>query len=202
MIETAAILLVAGIGISCGAARPVNYYSLEPMPTTPAADAPASQIPVTLLVEHVTSNELYRDVRLVYGMSREELGTYEYERWAEPPVDMIQEELVTALRDTRQFHSVEAIASRLRGDYLVRAHLEALDEVDKPQMSARFSIRVELYDPKTAAVVWSDSYSHDDPVTGKKVRDVVAALDQNVKTGLNQLASSLAQYVASHPSAK
>jgi cholesterol transport system auxiliary component len=200
--KAALILLTAGIAAGCGSSRPVRYFELEVPQTPPAAQAASAQFPVTLMVARVTSTHLYRDDRLVYGISGEELGTYEYARWAEPPVDMIQDGLIASLRSTRQFRSVSAVASNLRGDYLVRSHLEALDEIEKPQLAARFVMELDLYDPKSAATVWSDSYSHDEPVQGKKVEDVVAALDQNVKTGMNQLASDLGQYFASHPAQK
>jgi ABC-type uncharacterized transport system auxiliary subunit len=198
--EVLLILIAAGISAACGASRPMKYYTLDLPPES--AQAPTPQFPVTLLVARVASSHLYRDDRLVYGVSTEQLGTYEYQRWAEPPVDMIQDGLIASLRSTSQFRSVAAVASTLRGDYLVRAHLNALDEIDKPQLMARFSLQIELYDPKTAAIVWSDSYSHDQPVSGKKVPDVVAALDQNVKTGLSQLASNLGQYFASHQTSR
>jgi len=81
----------------------------------------------------------------------------------------------------------------------LRGHLYALDEVDKPEIAARFSIELELFDTKTGATLWTNFYSHDAPVTGKTVPDVVQALDQNVRGGLNQLGASLAEYFASHP---
>lgn len=198
--EALLVLIAAAISAGCGASRPMKYYTLD-LPPEPT-QAPTPQFPVTLLVARVASSHLYRDDRLVYGVSAEELGTYEYQRWAEPPVDMIQDGLVASLRSTNQFRSVAAVASNLRGDYLVRAHLDALDEIDKPQLAGRFSLQIELYDPKTAATVWSDSYSHDQPVNGKQVPDVVAALDQNVKAGLNQLAVNLGQYFASHQTSR
>jgi ABC-type uncharacterized transport system auxiliary subunit len=200
--EALLVLLAAGVAAGCGASRPMKYYTLDATPEPAQALLPSSQFPVTLLVARVASSHLYRDDHLVYGMSAEELGTYEYQRWAEPPVDMIQNGLIASLRSTGQFRSVAAVASNLRGDYLLRARLDALEEIDKPQLAARFSLQLELYDPKTASTVWSDSYSHDEPVSGKKVPDVIAALDQNVKTGLNQLASNLGEYFASHQTSK
>jgi cholesterol transport system auxiliary component len=200
--DVALILVAVGFAAGCGASRPVKYFALEVPETATVAQSSAAQYPVSLLVTRVAATHLYRDDRLVYGINAEELGTYEYARWAEPPVDMIQDSLIASLRSTKQFRSVSAVASNLRGDYLVRAHLQALDEVEQPQLAARFAMEIDLYDPKSGATVWSDSYSHDQPVQGKKVEDVVAALDQNVKTGMNQLASNLTQYFASHPSQK
>ncbi len=94
------------------------------------------------------------------------------------------------------------MSSNLAGDYIVRGSLYALDEVETPALAARFSFQLELFDPKAGVTVWSDSYTHDEPVTaGKKtkVSDVVDALDRNVHTGLTQLTTNLGQYFASHP---
>jgi ABC-type uncharacterized transport system auxiliary subunit len=188
------VLLATGLCLACGAARPIQYYALdvarEPVPSA----APA--FPVSVAVARVTAAHLYRDDRLVYGTNALQLGTYEYERWSEPPVDMIQDSIVSTLRATKQYRAVSPVSSNLQSDFILRAHLNALDEVDKPQLAARFSVAMELYDPKTNAMVWSDSYTHDEPVNGKKVIDVVEAFDRNVKSGMNQLSGSLAQYFA------
>jgi ABC-type uncharacterized transport system auxiliary subunit len=187
-------LLTAG----CGASRPVKYYVLDPGPDTLATATPA-QYPITLLVARLNSSHLYRDDRLVYGSGPVQLGTYEYQRWSEPPVEMVQDALVTALRNSGLYRSVSPIGSSLRGQYILRGRLTSLDEVDKPQITARFSLELELFDPRAGMTVWTGSYSHDEPVNGKTVPDVVEALDRNVRTGVQQLAANVAQYFAEHP---
>lgn len=193
------LLAVAGIAAGCGASRPVKYYVLDAEPGGVTGANSPPKYPVTLLVARIMSSHLYRDDRLVYGAGPVELGTYEYQRWAEPPTEMVQDGLIASLRSSGQFRSVSAISSNLRGEYLLRGRLNALDEVDKPEIAARFSIQLELVDSKTGASLWNGSYSHDAPVTGKTVADVVLALDQNVHEGLNQLTAQLGEYFASHP---
>lgn len=191
----------AGIlAVGCGASRPVKYYVLDPSGSRdPAAAVLSTQFPITLLVARMGSSHLYRDDRLVYGSGPVQLGTYEYERWSEPPVEMVQDALIAALRTTGQYRSVSAIASNVRGEYILRGRLNSLDEVDKPEIAARFSIDFELFDPRTGVTVWESSYSHDEPVTGKTVPDVVEALDRNVHAGVQQLTAGLSQYFVSHP---
>ncbi len=194
------IILAAGITAACGASRPVKYYVLDTgTAVAPVSDSSPARSPIRLLVGRVTASHLYRDDRLVYGSGPVQLGTYEYERWAEPPAGMIQDMLVRSLQSTGAYRSVSDLRSNARGDYIVRGELNALDEVEGPVLAARFSFQIELFDPKTNATVWSDSYTHDEPVTGKKVSDVVEALDRNVSAGLAQLTSHLGQYFAAHP---
>ncbi|HXW56119.1 MAG TPA: ABC-type transport auxiliary lipoprotein family protein [Candidatus Cybelea sp.] len=177
----------------------MNYYVLDSgAPQVAKGPATSAQFPVTLVVGRIVTTHLYRDDRLVYGSGPVELGTYEYQRWAEPPAEMIEDILVASLRATGQYRSVSRIASALRPDYILRGRLIGLYEVDKPKMAARFSLDLELFDPKSATTVWSDSYSNDEPVDGKKVANVVEALDKNVRAGMQQLTANLAQYFTSH----
>lgn len=198
VLQALLIIVAAGVTAACSASRPVKYYVLDAsIPATP--ESSPARFPVRLLVGRVIASHLYRDDRLVYGSGPVQLGTYEYQRWAEPPAGMMQDMLIRSLQSTGEYRSVSGLRSDARGDYIVRGHLYALDEVDGPALAARFSFQMELFDPKTEATIWSDSYAHDEPVTGKKVSDVVEALDRNVSTGFAQLASHLGQYFAAHP---
>ena len=77
-----------------------------------------------------------------------QLGTYEYERWAEPPAEMMQDMVIKTLRASGSYRSVSRIGSNLRGEYIVRGQLFALDEVQSPGLAARFSFQLELFDPE------------------------------------------------------
>jgi len=192
-----ALLMLAMLVAGCGAARPVKYYVLDmnPAPTSSAS----AQIPVTLLVGRMVASHLYHDDRLVYGSGPVQLGTYEYDRWAESPADMVQEMLVTILRSSGQFQSVSKVTTSVRGQYVVRGHLYSMYGVDQPELVARFTIQLELYDPATRTTVWSQIYTHDEPVQGKTVPDIVIAMDKNVTAGLHQLSAGITQYFVSHP---
>ncbi len=197
--QLAAVCLLAGMAAACAATPPTKYYVLD---APPAAQAPPqASIPVRLVVGHITSSQLYRDNRLVYGSGQVQLGTYEFQRWAEPPVDLIQDMLVAALRQSGEYRAVSRIGSSARGDYIVRGHLDALDEIDNQAgIAGRFAFELELFNPSTGSVVWSDSYNHDEAVPGKRpaVPEVIQALDRNVAAGIRQLTSGLNQYLASH----
>jgi cholesterol transport system auxiliary component len=195
--QFSALLMLAMLVAGCGAARPVKYYVLDVNPA-PVSSASA-QIPVTLLVARLVASHLYHDDRLVYGSGPVQLGTYEYDRWAEPAADMVQDMLVTILRSHGQFRSVSKVTSNVRGEYVVRGHLFAMYGVDQPELVARFTLQLELYDPGTRTTVWSQIYTHDQPVQGKTVPDIVIAMDKNVTTGLQELSGGITQYFVSHP---
>ena len=195
--QFSALLMLAMLVAGCGAARPVKYYVLDLNPAP--VNSPSAQIPVTLLVGRLVASQLYHDDRLVYGSGPVQLGTYEYDRWAEPPADMVQNMLVTVLRKQGQFRAVSKVTSNVRGEYVVRGHLFSMYGVDQPELVARFSLQLELYDPTMRAMLWSQIYTHDEPVQGKTVPDIVIAMDKNVTAGLQQLSAGIEQYFVSHP---
>lgn len=196
--RAALVVILVWISCGCAAPRPLKFYSLNTEFTPVSTSDP--RFPVTILVARVRSSHLYRDDRLVYQSGPVLLGTYEFQRWAASPVDMVQELLISSLRSTGQYSSVAAMGSDARGDYILRSDLHALNETDRqPQIFAHVSIDLDLYDPRAGVTVWTGSYSHDEPVNGKAVPDVVIALDKNVRDGLQQLAASLTQYFAAHP---
>ncbi len=195
--QLTSLMMLAIVVAGCGAPRPIKYYVIDATPA--AASSTPAQIPVVLLVGRFTASHLYRDDRLIYGSGPVELGTYEYDRWAEPPADMVQNLLIADLRASGQYRSVSRVSSSARGDYIVRGHLLAMYGVDKPELMARFSLQLELFDPASRATVWTQTYTHDEPVQGKTVANVVEALDRNISAGLQQLSAGITQYFMSHP---
>lgn len=200
-LQFTSLVMLAIMAPGCGAPRPVKYYVIDPNIAPATTSASTAQFPVALLVGRFVSSALYRDDRLVYGSGPVELGTYEYDRWAEPPVDMVRDLLIADLRNSSQFRSVSRVSANVRGDYVVRGHLIAMYGVDKPELVARFSLQLELFDPATRAIVWTQTYSHDEPVPSKTVASIVEAMDRNVRAGLEQLSSGISQYFQSHPPA-
>jgi ABC-type uncharacterized transport system auxiliary subunit len=198
---TSAVALLSILFAGCGAARPCSYYQLTP-PSSNAADAPPANVyPVTILVGPLTSSHLYREDHIVYASNSENMGVYEYQRWAEPPAEMIQDVIFRSLRASGRYHSVEALRSNARGDYLLHGHLYDFEEISGSPMSARLTLELEMRDTKTGQTVWTHLYNHDEPVSGKDVSSVVAALDRNVQHATSEFTASLAEYFSAHPPA-
>ena len=96
--------------------------------------AAATPLPISLLVGRFTASHLYRDDRLVYGSGQVQLGTYEYDRWAEAPADMVQDALIRVLRNSGQYAAVSRVAASVRGNYIIRGHLLQMYGVDQPAL--------------------------------------------------------------------
>jgi ABC-type uncharacterized transport system auxiliary subunit len=193
-----AFALMVGLLSGCGATRPSRYYQLT-VPAEAGAVEKANAVPVTLLLGQLLTSHLYREDRIVFGNGAEQLGTYEYQRWAEPPTEMIQEVLLRELRSSGRYRAVHYRRSNMQGDFAIRGRLYDFKEVDVGQMSARVTLELDMRDLKSGATVWTHYYTHDEPTSGKDVPALVAALDKNVQRTVKEVVESLDQYFASHP---
>lgn len=185
--------LAAGLLSGCGAARPSKYYQLT-VPGDAATAAERSPYSVTLLLGPLRASHLYREDHIVYSSSGANMGTYEYQRWAEPPTEMLVDVLLRDLRASGRYRAVDVLRSNSHGDYILYGRLYDFKEISASPMLARLTIDLELREAKSGSVVWTHYYSHDEPVTGKDISAVVAALDRNAQRGMGEVKSSLDQY--------
>ena len=188
-----ALILCLGILNGCGAARPSKFYQLT-IPSDKTSGAAPAPYAVTLLLGPITTSHLYRDDHIVYSSNGEAMGVYEYQRWAEPPSEMISDVLLRELQESERYQHVYSLRSDSRGDYVLRGRLYDFREITGNSVAARVAFEFELRDSKSGATVWSRSYSHDEPVSSKDVTAVVAALNRNVQNGLSEVIGSLEQY--------
>jgi len=190
--------LAAGLLSGCGAARPSKFYELT-MPGESARAAEGSPFPVTLLLGPLRASHLYREDAIVYSSSSEAMGTYQYQKWAEPPNEMLVQMLLRELRASGKYRSVDFLRSNSRGDYILYGRLYDFKEISGSPVLARVTVDLELRESKSGATVWTHYYSHDEPVSGKDVAAVVAALDRNALHAMAEVKSSLEQYFANRP---
>ena len=192
--------LSAGLLAGCGAARPSKYYQL----TIPGGDAARvaepSPYPVTLLLGPLRASHLYREDHIVYSSSGENMGTYGYQRWAEPPTEMLVDVLLRDLRASGRYRAVDVLRSNSHGDYILYGRLYDFKEMSAAPLMARVTVDLELRESKTGSTVWTHFYTHDEPVSGKDISAVVAALDRNAQRGMTEVKSSLDQYFSTRSS--
>jgi ABC-type uncharacterized transport system auxiliary subunit len=194
---TAAIIFASG----CGGARPSKYYQLT-SPAPSSVTAAQDQLPVSLVLGPIYTSHLYREDRIVYSSDHEQMGAYETERWAEPPVEMFRDVLLRKLRGSGRYRDVNTMRSGGRGDFVLRGRLYDFKEVTGKSFAGRLSFELEMHDAKTNGTVWTHVYNYDEPVNGKDVTSVVAALDRNVQRATSEVAAALDQYFSAHPPSK
>jgi ABC-type uncharacterized transport system auxiliary subunit len=188
-----ALTLSLGVVAGCGAARPNKFYQITVPPDTGQGSQPAP-FPVTLLVGPIKASHLYREDQIVYTSEAQAMGTYQYQRWAEPPTEMIRDVLSRELRLSGRYRNVYTLGSDVRGDYLLGGQLYDFREIDGNSVVVRVTLEFELRDIRTGTTVWTSYFSHDEPVNGKDISGVVAAIDRDVQGGLRELVNGLDQY--------
>ncbi len=146
--------LMVGLLAGCGAVRPVKYYQLT-VPTDAGDIEKPGAVPVRLLLGGLTTSHLYREDRIVFGNGPEQLGTYEFQRWAEPPAEMIQEILLRELRATGHYRAVHVRRSNVTGDFAIRGRLYDFKELEGGSLSTRVTMEFEMRDLKSGATVWN-----------------------------------------------
>jgi cholesterol transport system auxiliary component len=187
----ATCLLLGG----CAKAKPIHYYQI----TYPnSAVASANSIDVSIMVRIFLASHLYREDLIVFGSSAEEMGTYQNQRWAEPPTEMLQNALVRGMRASGRFRSVTMLRSDSQGDYVLSGHLYDFKEMDVNGVKAQLNFDVELRDVKGGKLVWTYAYNHDEPISGSNVAALATAMDKNVQRAVGEVQAGLEEYFRSH----
>jgi len=188
------VALLAAVG-ACGGGRPIRYYTVE----LPPAPQPSTNVyPITVLIGRIGAPEILQDDPIAYRTGPNEIGTYNYHHWAEPPVRMVKVILIRQLRASGKYQSVADLGSTVQGEFVLRGRLYDFEEVDAGTTAALVTMEFELFDRKTAKTVWTHFYSHSEPVQGKEIPDVVSALDRNLVRGLTEVTSGLDAYFSAN----
>ena len=180
----------------CGSMKPIKYYQVNyPTKSSAAQDA----INIAILVRPFETSHLYLDDKIVYGYDSPEMGTYEYQRWAEPPVEILQNSLVRGMRSSGRFKAVYMLHTDTDSRFVLGGHLYDFKEVDGPSTVARLTFAARLRDRKTGTTVWEHSYTHDEPASEKSVTAFVLAMDKNLQQGVQEVQVGLEEYFRAHP---
>ncbi|MEZ5366435.1 MAG: ABC-type transport auxiliary lipoprotein family protein [Bryobacterales bacterium] len=184
--------------VSCGGGKTpaTRYYALDlpAAPVKPAADALRN----TLAVMPVRATEMLAQDRIVYRPTREEVGYYEYHRWAEDPRTSIQNALLNRLRETGAFVTVGLYDGRTKADYQLRTRIDRLEEVDFEQgVKVYTKISAELVDGQTARVVWTGEGTGEGVVSQSDVGVVVQQMSAASKQAIDQIADGVNKFLRS-----
>jgi ABC-type uncharacterized transport system auxiliary subunit len=189
-------VILAVLLTACGSRRPIKYYEVSfPSKAFVAPDA----INAALMVRPFESNPLYLDEKIVYGFDSPEMGTYEYSRWVNSPVEIMEMALVRGLRAAGHFQAVYTMRSDPNSRFTLGGHLYDFKEVDSSNVVARLTYVVYLRDRKTSKTVWDYSYTHDEPATEKSINAFVNAMDKNIQRSVQEIDSGLEQYFRANP---
>ena len=194
------VVLVALL-VSCGGKIPPTfYYQLNLQePAVPAV----AQGSATALIMPFKASEMLTQDRIVYRPSPEEVGYYEYHRWAEDPRTTITKSFQGQLRRRGTFSRVVGFESRAKADYVIRGRIERLEEVDYGGgVTVRAALTLDLLKLPSRQTVWQGMSESSQPVSVGEVRGVVTQMSGAVQSALEKLASDLDAFVRSEAASR
>jgi ABC-type uncharacterized transport system auxiliary subunit len=176
-----------------------TYYTLE-LPSPPDPPVQAATRPSVAVREFRTPDYL-RQRAIVYRPSPEQIGFYNYQRWAVNPSAFVTRALVNRLRATGKFGEVTTYDGHADVDFVLTGHLEKLDEIDyEGGVQAEVALSARMTDFRSGKTVWTGDAWQVNKVDKRTVAGVVVAMSNALDGAIQKLLASLA--VPSAPNTK
>lgn len=199
-------LLLTACGLFARSYVAAHYYTLDVEPELPAAAEPAVN---ALAVARLSSPSHYRD-RIFYRGKDHSAGYYEYDRWVQPPAELLTRVLSRALRGARVARAVARDTLLRDADLLLAGELVRFDIAIRGPRDyvAECEIQLILTDTRTRKVLFAERFAATSPVrkptvpvVRPKAPAMVAAMNQAVGEVVTKATAALAKALADLPKA-
>jgi ABC-type uncharacterized transport system auxiliary subunit len=195
---TALVLMLALLPAlsGCGGARYPKYYTLNlpPPPDPPALES----VRTSIAVREFQSPVYLRQGPIVYRSTPEEIGFYEYHRWAADPRVVVTNAVVDHLRVSGHFSGVSTYNGHPDIDYIFTGKLEKLEEVDyQAGVKVEVAMSAQITRATTGVTVWSNAVSEVGTVSQRAVPGVVAEMNRTMDQAIDKLLSTVPVTLAS-----
>jgi ABC-type uncharacterized transport system auxiliary subunit len=185
----ASILCVSG----CGRARYPSYYTLN---LPPAPDPIAEGVHASIAIREFQSPSYLRQGPIVYRATPEQIGFYEYHRWATDPRVLLTNAVADSLRASGHYSAVSLYDGHAEMDYVLSGRLDKLEEVDSDVgTKVEVAMSAQITRVSTGAAVWSNSVSEVGTVSKHNVAGVVSQMNRTTEVALTKLLSTIPEYL-------
>jgi ABC-type uncharacterized transport system auxiliary subunit len=182
----AIVTILTGCG---GKIRYPAYYTLN-LPAPP--DPPAKEsVRTSIAVREFQAPSYLRQGPIVYRSTAEEIGFYEYHRWAADPRTLVTGAVIDHLRASGQYSTVSMYNGRPDNDFIFSGKLEKLEEADYQGIKVDVAMSAQIISVKTGATVWSNSVSEVGRVSQRTVPGVVSEMNRTLDLAINKLLSTV-----------
>ncbi len=190
----AASVLLSG----CGGVRYPARYMLN-FPASARRVPPTRQDPLgPLEVRDFRCPAYLCDGRIVYRPSPEEVGYYEYHRWALSPRQAIARLMADALRAQSLFSTVSIHEPGIKAAYVLSGSIDRLEEVDDGRdVRALCTISAQLVEVRTGSIVWLQTASETISLEKRNMASLVSSLSAAARIAVDHLVESMTTAVAS-----
>ena len=169
-----------------GKVRYPTYYALH-LPSAPALPA-AAQGHASLAIREFRSPDYLRQGPLVYRASTEQIGFYDYHRWATDPREFVTSAITDRLRAGGTFADVKVYDGRSSADYILTGRLEKLEEVDyEGGVKVEVALSAQMIEVRTGAQVWANAVSEIGNVDQRNVPAVVSEMSNAMDRAMDKL---------------
>lgn len=184
-------LAVSTVFVGCaGKVRYPTYYTLH---LPPAPDPPAGpEARPSVAVREFRSPGYLRQGPLVYRASPEQIGFYDYHRWAADPRDFVTNAIADRLRASGNFAEVKVYDGRSHVDYILSGRLEKLEEVDyQGGVKVEVALSAQITDLRTGKAFWANSVSDSENVGQRNVPAIVGEMSHTMDRAIDKLLASI-----------
>jgi ABC-type uncharacterized transport system auxiliary subunit len=173
-----------------GKVRYPTYYTLH---VAPATDPPPKEQPiVSIAIREFRAPAYLRQGPIVFHSSPEQLGFYEYHRWAVDPREFVANAIADRLRASGRFALVKMYDGHPDVDYVLSGTLSKLEEVDEADgAKVEVGLTAQITELGAGSTVWSGSVTEGGRVTQKDVPGVVAEMSKALDQALDKLVASV-----------
>ena len=179
----AALIILVGCG---GAVKYPNYYALHvpPPPDPPAQDG----VRASLAIREFRSPTYLRQGAIVYKTSPEQIGFYNYHRWAVDPREFLTNAVADRLRASGTFTQVKLYDGRPDINYVLSGRLEKLEEIDyEGGVKVEVAISAQMTSLATGATVWTNAVSEVGTLGQHDVPAVVSEMNRTMERAIVKL---------------
>ncbi len=179
----ATLFALAGCG---GAVKYPNYYALH---VPPPPDPPAQEgVRASLAVREFRSPTYLHQGAIVYKTSPEQIGFYNYHRWAVDPREVVTNAVTDRLRASGNFTQVRPYDGRSDIDYVLSGRIEKLEEVDyEGGVKVEAAISAQMINVSTGAIVWTNAVDEVGTVGQHDVPAVVSEMNRTMERAIEKL---------------
>ncbi len=185
----AVLITLAASLASVGCMGKVKYPSYYTLNLPPAPDPPAQEgVRASLAIREFRSPGYLRQGAIVYKTSPEQLGFYQYHRWAVDPRELVTTAVADHLRASGSYSQVKTYDGHSDVDYVVSGRLEKLDEVDyEGGVKVEVAISAQMTKLATGETVWTNEVSEVGTVAERNVPAVVAEMNRTMDRAIEKL---------------
>lgn len=189
----AVLLTLAGSMALVGCAGKVRYPNYYTLNLPPAPDPPAQAgVRASLAIREFRSPGYLRRGAIVYKTSPEQIGFYEYHRWATDPRDLVTNAVADRLRASGNYAQVKMYDGHSDVDYVLSGRLEKLEEVDyQGGVRVEVAISAQMTKLATGETAWNNSVSEVGAVDERSVPAVVSEMDRCMDRAIEKLLTPL-----------